>query len=113
MKVSDVVRELKLEVLCDGGGPHGDREISGCYVSDLLSDVIANGKQGGIWVTIQTHVNIVSVAALRDIAAVVLANGRRPPAEVVEKAEDEHVTLLASGESSFATAGRLYALGIR
>jgi len=40
-------------------------ECSGGYVSDLLSDVMANAKAGDLWVTLQTHQNIVAVASLK------------------------------------------------
>ena len=67
MKVSDLVRELNLTVFCGEAGL--DAEISGGYTSDLLSDVMGHIDEGMLWVTMQTHQNIVAVATLKDVAA--------------------------------------------
>ena len=68
MKVSDLVKELNLTVFCGEAGL--DAEISGGYTSDLLSDVMGHIDEGMLWVTMQTHQNIVAVATLKDAAAV-------------------------------------------
>jgi len=83
-------------------------EVTGGYVGDLLSDVIGNTRPGHLWITIQTHPNIVAVAVLKDLAAVVLANGRAPLEETLRKARAEGVTLATSPLTSFELAGRLY-----
>ena len=57
-----------------------EAEVTGCYISDLLSDVLANAQPGVLWVTIQTHRNVVSVASMKDIAAVLFTCGRKPEA---------------------------------
>ena len=67
MKVSDLVKELNLTVFCGEAGL--DAEISGGYTSDLLSDVMGHIDEGMLWVTMQTHQNIVAVATLKDAAA--------------------------------------------
>jgi hypothetical protein len=78
-----------------------------------LSDVIANSKAGYLWVTIQTHRNIVAVATLKELAAIVLVNGRTPDPETLEKAQEEKVVLLGSRLQAFELVGRLYQMGIR
>ena len=75
MKVSDLVRELNLTVFCGEAGL--DAEISGGYTSDLLSDVMGHIDEGMLWVTMQTHQNIVAVATLKDVAAVLIVNRTR------------------------------------
>ena len=79
MKVSDLVRELNLTVFCGEAGL--DAEISGGYTSDLLSDVMGHIDEGMLWVTMQTHQNIVAVATLKDVAAVLIVNGASPDEE--------------------------------
>ena len=111
MKVQDIVESLGLAVLSPARSP--DAEVTGGYASDLLSDVIARGRAGDVWITMQTHVNIVAVASLKDLAAVVLVNGRAPDPETLAKAQQEKVTILGSQMSAFELAGRLYELGIR
>jgi hypothetical protein len=61
----------------------------------------------------QTHRNIIAVATLKDLAAVVLVNGRAPDPETLEKAREERVVLLGSRLPAFELVGRLYQMGIR
>jgi len=84
------------------------RQISGGYVSDLLSDVMGRIKNGNIWITMQSHMNVVAIAALRDVPAVIIVNGTMPSPEVIQKANDEGVTLLVTSLNAFETAGIIY-----
>ena len=70
MKVKDVVEALNLKVLSGAQGL--DKDVEGCYVSDLLSDVMGNAEMGNIWVTLQTHKNVMAIASLKELAAVIL-----------------------------------------
>ena len=88
------------------------REFNHGYVSDLLSDVMANAKAGDVWVTLQVHQNIVAVAALKELAAVILIGGRQPERQTLAKAEEENIPLLLSELPAFEMAGRLYQMGI-
>lgn len=87
-----------------------DCEISGAYVSDLLSDVMAHAQPGELWITLQIHPNIVAVAALKELAGILLVNGRDPEPETLKKAEQEGIPILASDLSAFELAGRLFRL---
>ena len=93
--------------------PSLDNEVTGGYASDLLSDVIANSRQGDVWVTLQGHVNVVAVASMKDLAGIILVNDRRPDEDAVEKAEEEGIPILVSGLPAFEVVGRLYGLGVR
>jgi hypothetical protein len=110
MKLTELIRELALTVRSADKGL--DREVKGGYASDLLSDVMANSKEGDIWVTIQGHPNVVAVATLRDLAGIILANGRQPDAETVQRAEEEGVPILCTPLPTYEIVGRLYRLGI-
>jgi hypothetical protein len=110
VQLTELVKELNLEVR--SARDNLDREITGGYASDLLSDVIAHGQEGNLWVTLQVHQNIVAVASMKDLAAVVLVNSREPEAETVEKAEQEGLPILVSSMSTFELVGRLYDLGV-
>jgi predicted transcriptional regulator len=111
MRLKELVEALDLEVHC--GEEHLDREVTGGYVSDLMSDVIAHAEEGTLWVTLQTHANTAAVAAMKELSAVVLIGGRRPEPETLEKARARGVPLLASGLPAFELVGRLYSLGVR
>ena len=109
--VARAVEALGLSVRAGDGWL--DRVITGAQVGDLLSYVMAQGKAGQLWITIQTHPNIVAVAALAGLSGVAIAAGFEPEEETVARAEEENIPLLTSGESAFALAGRLYELGVR
>lgn len=108
MKVNDIVHELNLSVF---GGEEGlDREITGGYVSDLLSDVMGNASEGDIWVTLQTHKNVMAVASLKEVAAVVLVKGNRPDDDTLAQGIEEGMPLLGTDMETFELVGKLYAL---
>lgn len=94
-------------------GDEAGREVHGGYASDLLSDVIANAREGDAWVTLQRHVNVAAVAHLRGLAAVVLVNGRQPEADTSRRANEERIPIVSTPLTAFDAAGRLYALGLR
>lgn len=110
MKLNEIVDKLELEVKT--GGNNLDVEITRGYSSDLLSDVMANAQEGDIWITMQTHQNIVAVAVLKTLAAVILVNNRNPDEETAKKAKEENLPILTSTLSTFELIGRLYQLGI-
>jgi hypothetical protein len=110
MKLTEVIEELALTVKTAQSGL--DREVKGGYASDLLSDVMANSQEGDVWVTIQGHPNIVAVATLRDLAGIILANGREPDAETVQRAEEEGVPILCTTLPTYQVVGKLYQLGV-
>jgi hypothetical protein len=87
--------------------------LAGCYISDLLSDVLAHAEPGTIWLTIQTHRNVISVAATKDIAVVLFTCGRKPYAEIIAEAEQEGVALLTTPLTTYEAAGKLWEAGVR
>lgn len=110
MRLLEIVNKLNLTVL--SGGDLLDREIFGGYVSDMLSDVLANSKKGNIWITLQTHLNIISVASIKDLSGIIIANGRKPDDDSLKKAEEERIIIMSTNESAFQIVGKLYELGI-
>ena len=110
MKLKELIEKFDLEIQCGTRGL--EREIKGGYVSDLLSDVIANGRAGDVWVTLQIHQNIVGVASLKNLAAIIIINGRQPEENTIEKAENEGIPIMVSKMSAFELVGRLYSAGI-
>ncbi len=109
MTIREIVKALGLKVLA--GEAHLDREAKGGYTADLLSCVMAGAQQGQIWFTLQTHLNIVAVASLTGVAAVVVGENAPVSAETIEKAEEEGVILLSSVPPTFDTIVKLVKLG--
>ena len=110
MKLTELIRELNLSVRSANGKL--ERQVTGGYASDLLSDVLAHGREGDLWVTLQVHQNIVAIASMKNLAGVVLVNGREPDQETIEKAEEENVVIMVSRMPAFELIGRLYNLGV-
>ncbi len=110
MTVTELVEKLPLTVVAGRGGLDG--QVTGGYVSDLLSNVMGFATAGSVWVTMQSHQNIVAVAALAGLAAVIVSGGVQPEAETVAKAEAEGLPLLTTPLSSFTVVGQLYQLGV-
>jgi predicted transcriptional regulator len=110
VKLQEVVDKLAMRPLC--GFSRLSAECSGGYVSDLLSDVMANAKPGDLWITLQTHQNIVAVASLKEIVGIILIGGREPEKTTLAKAEEENIPILLTNLPAFEVVGRLYHLGI-
>ena len=71
MNLQQIIDRLNLTVLTD---PRDFTLIQpdGGYTSDLLSCVMAGAKNNYLWITLQAHLNIVAVAALLDVAAIII-----------------------------------------
>ena len=106
MKVFDLVNEFKLIVYSGEAGLNNN--VKGGYVSDLLSDVIGHAKEGDVWITLQTHQNVMAVASLKDLAAVILVKGFEPGVDTVETSNNESVPVLGTKMDTFEIAGKLY-----
>ncbi len=111
MRLDELVQALSLEVKTPGIDL--SREITGAYVSDLLSDVMGNAREGFLWVTLQVHLNIIAVASLKGLGGIVLVNNRTPDEETLRKAVAENIPVLTSPLPTFELVGRLYSLGLR
>ena len=108
MTISELISEFGLEVFALAKNQNAS-VVSG-YTSDLLSDVMAHAQENDVWITTQTHGNIVAVAALRDLAAVILVNDLEPQENTVRHSDDENIPVLGTNLSTFDIAGKLYQL---
>ena len=110
MKVSELKTLIGAESLTPGVGE--DREITCGYTCDLLSWVMAHGDEGMVWVTVQTHLNVIAVAVLSDMACVILPEGIRMETESLDKAVSEGMAVLTSPLTAFEICGKLAAQGV-
>lgn len=88
------------------------REVLSGYCCDLLSWVMAHGKSGMAWITVQTHMNVVAVATLMDMAAVIVPEGIAVQDDVVQKAAGEGVAMLSSEKTAYELCGLMYGAGV-
>ncbi len=113
IKLREICNALDLELLTPQIGDLLEREISEGYVSDLLSDVLANAPKGSMLVTLQTHINVIAVCVHAELSSVIFIQNRMPEENVIKKAEEEKILLFSSSESAFNIVGKLYEMGIR
>jgi predicted transcriptional regulator len=111
MTLQRIVEELSLSV--QAAGNRLDTEVTGGYASDLLSCVMAKARKGNVWVTLQSHLNIVAVAALLQLAGIIVTEGMSPDAATLDKANEEEIPILTTSETTFTVVGQLAALGIQ
>jgi hypothetical protein len=108
MNLTDLAEKLNLDVrFCKD---KLDREVSGGYTGDLLSDVMANSKKDDVWITCQSHQNIVAVSVLKEHAGIILVLGKEPDTDTIERASKEGIPLLVTDLPGFEIAGKIYGL---
>ncbi len=112
MNLAEIIEKLDLTVLTD------KKDFSsiiptGGYASDLLSCVMAGATHGCIWVTLQAHSNIIAVAALDEVSAVIITEGAMPDEGTIARANQEGIILLSTSEQTFPVVGKLWELGVK
>src|SRR5512147_1402656 len=112
MNLQQIIDQLDLAVLTE---PRDFVSITptGGYSSDLLSCVMAGAKKGNIWITLQAHLNIVAVAALNEVAAIIITENAQPDVTSIAKANQQGVILLSTSQSTYEINGKLWQLGIQ
>ncbi len=91
MTVNKLAAFLKGRVLAG----NGEREVTGVYACDLLSWVISHAEPGDLWVTVMNNVNILAVASLTDVACIVISEGSPVDPELIRRAEEQEICLVA------------------
>jgi len=108
MLVEDIVNKLNLKVFSGESGLKN--EVNNAYVSDLLSDVMGNAEKDNIWITLQTHKNIMAIASLKELSAVILVKGFKPAQDTAQQSDIEGIPILGSDKNTFELSGELYNL---
>lgn len=98
MTVKEIAEKLGAKTLCM---PCPDREVTAGYAGDLLSWVMGKAPSDALWTTIMSNVNIVAVAMLRDVAAIVVCEGAEIGEDVIERAKEQDVNLLLSDKGIY------------
>lgn len=110
MKIKEIAEKLELKVTAGAAGM--EKQAKGCYIGDLMSLAMAKIEEGSIWITIQTNLNVVAVAALTEAGCVILADGFLPDENTAAKADAEGIPILSSEASAYTLAKKLGELGI-
>jgi serine kinase of HPr protein (carbohydrate metabolism regulator) len=107
--VKDLGTKLDLKAL----NQVSQTEIEGAFISDMLSDVMAGAKAGNVWVTVQTHKNVIAAANLVDVPAIIVVRGKKVPDDTLQMADRVNVTVFTTDMDSFQVAVKLYEAGIK
>jgi len=106
MTVKDLVDKYDFRIFAGEKGL--EKKVKGGYVSDLLSDVMGNAEKDQLWLTLQTHKNVMAIASLKDLAGVLLVNGSEPEPGMMEMANAEGIPVLGSNLPCFETTGKIF-----
>jgi len=100
MTINNLIKELGLKRLSG----ESNKEIESCYISDLLSRVLGGCQSGDIWITVQSSLNMVAVAVMTDASCVILPEGLTAQDNIIEKANEEGLTIFTSEENAYELA---------
>ena len=112
MNLQQIIDQLHLTLLTEPRDLAGVVPTGG-YSSDLLSCVMAGAKKGHLWITLQAHLNIVAVAALNEVAAIIITENAQPDAASIAKANQQGIVLLSTPHPTYEINGKLWELGIQ
>ncbi len=98
MKLSELIKKLDLSPLTPD---FEDRDVTGCYIGDLLSWVMGKAQSGDVWITIMNNINIVAVAALTDCACILLCEGVTASPDIAKKAVSENAVILSREKTAY------------
>lgn len=114
MKLKDLSEKLNCEMISGNVNFEElsaiDIPIENVYIGDLLSVVMAKAKEQCIWITIQTHLNVMAVAELLDMACIIVVEGMEIEEQTIKKSNDLHIPIIKTKASAYEIACKLYEL---
>ncbi|MBN1999070.1 serine kinase, partial [candidate division KSB1 bacterium] len=94
MLLNEIVQNLSLKIL--SGEENLQKSITCGHISDILSDVMARAVKGSIWITNQTHENIIAICYFKSLGAVILPGGLDPDQSALQKAREKNIPVLST-----------------
>lgn len=110
MTIKELAALLNATVVEEGADLQA--EITCGYACDLLSWVLAHGRKGMAWTTVQTHVNVIAVAVLMEMACVILSEGNQLEQDSLRKAKEEGLSVLATDKTAYEICGLMMRAGV-
>ncbi len=111
MNLAQIIQDLDLKVLTETKD-FSSMNVKSGYCSDLLSCVMTGAEPEGIWITLMAHGNIVAVAALLDLTAIIITENAQPDQATIDTANEKGVTMLSTPQPSFHIVGKLCEMGL-
>lgn len=110
MNILDIVKQLELEVIA--GYEDENAVVDGVYIGDLLSIVMSKAKSKDLWITVQTHINVVAIATLVELSGVIVVEGMEIDEETINKANEEKIPIFRTKLSAYEVACKLNNMGL-
>ena len=110
MTVKELSQELHFETFASEASL--EKQITTCFVSDLLSFVMGYGKPNSVWVTVQAHMNVIAVAVLKEFSVVIISSDVKLDKDFIDKALAENIPLMKTSLTSYEVCKKLVNLGI-
>ncbi|MBQ1838886.1 MAG: hypothetical protein II127_04645 [Ruminococcus sp.] len=107
MTVKDLIERLNLTIMVEG---ELDREVTDCYIGDLLSWVMGRAPMDSAWLTVMGNINSIAVATLADVSCIILVENAALDDAARQKAEIHGVTILQTEENSYSLAVKISGL---
>lgn len=101
MKVNELAEKLGLKTLVEDDF---DRDVTDCYVGDLLSWVMGRAPEDSAWLTVMGNINSIAVATLADVSCIILVENAALDADAKAKAEMHGVNILTTEKNSYQLA---------
>lgn len=112
MTAAELISAFDLRVCSDVPEAKLLDPVSGVIACDMMSEVLARGDAAMLWVTVQTHLNVVALARFLDLSMVLVPYGLPVPEETAGRASTEGVLVCRTEMSAYELCGKLYALGV-
>ena len=109
MKITDLSEKLSCEIV-SGNEADSDILLDNVFIGDLLSVVMSKAKEQSIWITIQTHLNIMAVADLLDLSCIIVVEDMEIEAATIDKSNELQIPILRTKASAYEVACKLYSL---
>lgn len=107
MTVKELIDKLDLTILVEDDL---DREVTDCYVGDLLSWVMGRAPADSAWLTVMGNINSIAVATLADVSCIILVENAALDDNARQKAEMHGVNILTTEENSYRLAVKISGL---
>lgn len=111
MKIKEIAEILDAEILTDFSDETTD--IIYGFASDLMSDVLAYANSESLLVTGLNNSQVMRTAEMMDMTTVLFVRGKKPGKEILDLAEENSVTVLATNCTMFKTCGLLVLNGMK
>ena len=104
MTVKELIDKLELRILVEDDL---EREVTDCYVGDLLSWVMGRAPADSAWLTVMGNINSIAVATLADTSCIILVENAALDDNARQKAEMHGVNILTTEENSYSLAVKI------